>query len=114
MPSTHSSRSRNRPLGVTILCVLGFIGVFFSFFGMLGAMGHGGPLAIAGLLGLALVVGKAAVLYGLWTLQKWGHTWAVVVYCLAAILDLVSLNILAVIIDALIVAYLLSKADHFR
>ncbi len=114
MPSTYGSRSRSRPLGVSILCVLGFIGVFFSFLGMLGVMGGGGPLAIVGLVGLVLTVGKAAVLYGLWTLQQWGYKWALVLYGISALLNLVSLSIFAMIIDVFIVAYLLSKADHFR
>ena len=114
MSSTYGSRSRGRPLGITVLCLLGFVGTFFSFFGMLGAMGGGGPFAVLGLFGLALVVAKGVVLYGLWTLQYWGYKWAVILYGLSALLDLVSLNLLALIIDVLIVVYLMSKADHFR
>lgn len=114
MPSTYDSRSRSRPLGITVLCVLGFVGVFFSFFSMLGVMGSGGPFAVLGLFGLVLVVGKGVVLYGLWTLQQWGYKWALVFYGLSAILDLLSLSILSLIIDVLIVLYLMSTADHFR
>jgi hypothetical protein len=114
MPSTYSSRSRGRPLGITILCILGFIGAFFSFFGMFGVMGRGGPFAIIGLVGLALVAGKAAVLYGLWTLQYWGYKWALRLYALSAVLDLVTLSLFALVIDVLIVAYIASKVDHFR
>ncbi|MFC4451839.1 hypothetical protein [Halorussus aquaticus] len=58
MPSNYDSRSRGRPLGITILCVLGFLGVFFSFVGMLDVIGRGGPSAVIGLAGLALVVAK--------------------------------------------------------
>ncbi|WP_135854328.1 hypothetical protein [Halorussus salinus] len=114
MPSNYDSRSRGRPLGITILCLLGFLGVFFSFFGMLGVVGRGGPYTVVGLVGLALVVGKGVVLVGLWSLQEWGYKWGIRLYALAAVLDLVTLSILSLIIDVLIVAYIASKADHFR
>jgi len=114
MPSAHSSRSRSRPLGITVLCVIGFVGTFLSFFGTLGMIGGGGPFAIFGLVGLALVVGKAVVLYGLWTLQRWGYTWAVALYGLSAVVDLVTLSPLSLVIDVLVVAYLLSVADRFE
>jgi len=114
MPSNYDSRSRGRPLGITILCLLGFLGVFASLFGMLGVMGRGGPFAAIGLIGLALVAAKGVVLYGLWTLQQWGYKWGIRLYALAAILDLVTLSVVSLIIDVLIVAYIASKADHFR
>lgn len=114
MPSTYDGRSRSRPLGITILCVLGFIGTFFSSIGMLGVLGRGGPFAIVGLVGLALVAGKAVVLFGLWTLEEWGYRWAIRLYALAAVLDLITLSFLSLLFDALIVAYIASKADHFR
>jgi hypothetical protein len=114
MSSTHRSRSRSRPLGITILCLLGFIGAFLSFFSLLGMIGGGGPFAIVGLVSLTIVVGKAVVLYGLWTLQHWGYKWALRLYALSAVLDLLTLSLLALIIDLLIVAYIASKADYFR
>ncbi|UPV76355.1 hypothetical protein M0R89_19530 (plasmid) [Halorussus limi] len=114
MPSNYDRRSRGRPLGITILCLLGFLGVFASFFGMLGVIGRGGPFAVLGLVGLALVVGRGIVLVGLWTLQRWGYKWAIRLYVLSAILDLVTFSIVSLIIDVLIVAYIASKADHFR
>lgn len=114
MPSNYDSRSRGRPLGITILCLLGFLGVFFSFFEILGVAGRGGPFAVVGLVGLALVVGKGVVLVGLWSLQEWGYKWGIRLYALAAVLDLVTLSILSLIIDVLIIAYIASKADHFR
>ena len=113
MSSTYDRRSRGRPLGITILCVLGFVGAFFSFFGMLGTMARGGPFALVGLFGLAVIIGKTAVLYGLWTLQYWGYKWALRLYALSAVLDIVTFSIIALIIDLLIVAYIASKADHF-
>jgi uncharacterized membrane protein (DUF2068 family) len=114
MSSTYDSRSRSRPLGITVLCLLGFAGVFFSLFGALGKMGSASPFALLGLFGLALAVGKGIVLYGLWTLQQWGFKWALVFYGLSALFNLVSFSLLALVIDLLVVAYLLSKADHFR
>ncbi|MFC4451461.1 hypothetical protein [Halorussus aquaticus] len=114
MPSNYDSRSRGRPLGITILCVLGFLGVFFSFVGMLDVIGRGGPSAVIGLAGLALVVAKGVVLTGLWSLQQWGYKWGIRLYALAAVLDLLTFSVVSLIIDVLIVAYIASKADHFR
>ncbi|NHN61267.1 MULTISPECIES: hypothetical protein [Halorussus] len=114
MPSTYGSRSRNRPLGVTVLCLLGFVGSFFALFRTLGLAGSGGPFAVVGSLLFALVVAKIVVLWGLWNLQYWGYKWAVRLYGLSALVDLVTISPLALVLDGLIVLYLLSKADHFR
>ena len=114
MPSNYGSRSRNRPLGVTILCVLGSIGVVFSVIGSLGLMGRPGPGPILGLLALVLTVGQAVVLVGLWNLQQWGYKWSLVFYGLSAVLSLVTFEPLSLLFDVIIVVYLLSKADHFR
>lgn len=112
MSSTYSRRSR--PLGVTILCLVGFLGAFFSLFKLLGMLGGGGAFGILALPLLALLVGKVLVLYGLWTLKQWGYTGALILYSLSALLNLVSLSPLALLVDVLIVVYLLSKANHFR
>ena len=115
MPSTYDNRSqKKRPLGITILCILGVIGVVIAIFGSFGLMARGGPGPILGLFVLALSVGQAVVLYGLWTLQRWGYKWALVLYGLSAVLDLVTGSILSLIIDVLIIAYLLSKERYFE
>ncbi|WP_158059058.1 hypothetical protein [Halorussus halophilus] len=112
MSSTYGRRSR--PLGVTIICLVGFLSAFFSLFKLLGVMGTGGPAAVFGLVGLVLLVGKVIVLFGLWTLQKWGYTWSVLLYSLSALLNLVTFSVFGLVIDVLLVVYLMSKADHFR
>ena len=115
MPSPYGNRSRKqRPLGITILCILGVVGVVLGFVGSLGLMARGGPGPVLGLITLAVAVGQAVVIYGLWTLQRWGYKWALVLYGLSALLDLVTVSIFGLVIDVVIIAYLMSKADHFE
>lgn len=119
MPSTRDGRPSNRrpsgrPLGVTILCVIGAIGVFFGVIGSFGLIASGGPGPILGLVVLALTVGQGIALVGLWSLQYWGYKWSLVFYGLSLVLDLVTVDVLGVVISVLIVGYLVSKADHFR
>lgn len=119
MPSTRdrrppNRRSSGRPLGVTILCVVGAIGVVFGVIGSFGLIASGGPGPILGLVALALTVGQGIALVGLWSLQHWGYKWSLVFYGLSLLLDLVTADVLGVIISVLIIAYLVSKADHFR
>ncbi|USZ69952.1 hypothetical protein NGM10_16240 (plasmid) [Halorussus salilacus] len=114
MPSTYDNPSSDRPLGITILCILGAIGVVVSFFGGLGALGSGGAGILVGAFVLAVAVGQAVVLNGLWRLQHWGYKWALVFYGLSAVVDLVQFNALGLILDLLIIAYLFSVEDHFE
>lgn len=114
MSSTYSRRPRDRPLGVTILCVVAGLGALASLLGSLGMLGSASPFALVGLFGLALAAGKLAVVYGLWTLQEWGYKWALAIYALGALLSLVQFDIVGLLIDVLVVVYLTTKADHFR
>ncbi|WP_435181948.1 hypothetical protein [Halorussus sp. AFM4] len=114
MPSTYGSRSRNRPLGVTVLCLLGFVGALFSLIDSVGMLGVPGPGPVLGLLGLMLTLAKLVVLVGLWNLQRWGHTWALIFYGFAGVLALLTVDPISLVINVAVVIYLMSKGHHFR
>ena len=113
MSATHS-RSRDRPLGVTILCLVAGLGAALSLLGSLGRLATPSPLAIVGLVGLAVAAGKLLIIYGLWNMERWGYRWALALYALGALLSLVRFDLLGLAVDVLVVVYLTSKADHFR
>lgn len=114
MPSNYGSRSQNRPLGITVLCILGFVGAALSAIQSLGLMARPGPGPMLGLLALALTAGQVVVLVGLLNLRRWAYKLALLFYGLSAVLDLLTFSPLSLLFDVLIVVYLMSKADHFR
>ena len=114
MPSTYGRRSRSRPLGVTVLCLLGALGAVPSLLKLLGLLGGGGVFGLLALPSLVIVVGKLLVLFGLWTMREWGYRWAVALYSLSALWQLVTGSLGGVLLNAFVVLYLLLVADHFR
>ena len=114
MPSTYDTRSRSRPLGITVLCAVGVLKALVAVVEILGILGTGNPLALVSLFFLALVGFKLLVLWGLWTLQGWAHTWAVWLYSLSALANVLTLNVAGLVIDVLIVVYLKATMKHFR
>lgn len=114
MSSTYGRRSPDRPLGITILCVVAGLGALKSIVASLGMLGTPSPFAVFGLVGLALAVGKLVILYGLWNMAAWGYRWALAIYAVGALLSLVQFDVLGLLIDVLVVVYLTSKADRFR
>lgn len=114
MPSTYSTRSRGRPLGVTILCIVAGLGALRTVALSLGILSSPTLFGLLGLVPLVLAVGKLLVLLGLWTLRAWGLKWAVAIYTISALRNLLGVNSFGLIIDVVIVVYLLIVADHFR
>lgn len=117
-----------RPLGITVLAVLSFLGGLFLLLGGLGSLGLGVFLAAAagvgflfqilGLLALALGVFELAVGYGFWTLKPWAWTFAFVAFAIGILLDILRFfswggygfsNILISIVLAGIVIYYLNQ-----
>jgi hypothetical protein len=119
----------NRPLGVTILCILGWLGAIFAILGGLALLGIG---AIAGIVGsslggllgglgivlgiVVLIIGIAnlVVLYWLWQMKKQGWTWTMIIEIIGLVLSLVQMNVTGLIIPAIIVIYLWIKKDLFK
>jgi hypothetical protein len=90
---------------VSIIAIFLFIDAAFVGFPMLSAMINGTAIPVIPLL---LVVGLIAAGVGLLQGRQWGWYLAMVVVGLSILIDLVSGNLLSLIIDALIV-FLLTR-----
>lgn len=113
-PPSSGSHSPDRPLGVTIICALGILGFFLGFIPILDIASMGGSAGAA--LGLVLLVfnfAHLAIIVGLLNMSATALTWAYVYYGIDVVLDLVSLNILGMIISIIILAYLTSVSHKF-
>lgn len=111
---SESSRSPSRPSGITAVCLLGFVGAFVSYLGLVEVLKGGGLYAPLALLGIAFLVVKVVALFGLWSLQKWGYRWTLRVYVLSGLIDLLSLSALGLLFDALVVIYLAERVEYFE
>ncbi len=112
-----AGKNGNRPLGITILALLSFIGAIISLVAAFAApvlltsissayaSVAGGLLMVVGVIGaiIGLVVG-----YGLWTGRKWAW-WLEVILSVLSILSILTLNIVAFVIGIIIVYYMTRK-----
>lgn len=110
-PATYSSSKPSTPLGIKIICVLGALGGVVGLFMSLVAMGAS-PLL--GLFGLVISAAQLVVVHGLWNLRSWAFTVAIIVYGLSAVMDLLTANVLGLLISLIVVVYLVSKSHLFR
>jgi len=103
-----------RPLGVTIICLLGILGFLVAWIPIFGlAAGTSTTFLLA--LGLSVLnIASLAVLVGLWMMQRWAWILAIIFYSLTAVADLLAFNIIGLFISVLIVVYLLMLTDRFQ
>lgn len=115
-----SATRTSAPLGIKVICVLGTLGAGLGLVGGFGLMALGGAGVVLGPVVLVLSLAQLAAVFGLWTLQSWGWTLAMVLYGLDAVIDLVGLvlgdlgSILGLFIAVVILGYIYSKRDHYR
>lgn len=115
-----SANTRGAPLGIKVICILGFLGVGLGLLMGLGLMAYGGLGVLLGMFVMGLSVAQLGVIYGLWTVQPWGWTAGVALYALNVVLQLLNVvmgqasAILGVIISAGILAYIYSKRDVYK
>ena len=118
-----------RPLGLTIICILGFIGAIIGILGgiavfalapILGGLvgGEYGSLLgtgtmIIGIVTLIISIISLYAFYGLWNMKKWAWTWTMILEVISIILGLTSLSP-TVIIPVIVVIYLWMKKDIFK
>jgi uncharacterized membrane protein (DUF2068 family) len=119
-----------RPLGITIISILGFIGAFLTVIGGIALSSLGtfltamlGPLgALGALAGIALIVVgivQFVISYGLWKMKKWAFYIEMILLALGVVLGILSLvtgsftSIISIIIEALIIYYLYTKRTLF-
>jgi len=118
-----------RPLGLTIICILGFIGAIIGIFGGIAMFGlgaifgglisgmYGGLLGtiswIVGIVILIISIISLYAIYGLWNMKKWAWTLTMILEIISIILGLTALNP-SIIIPVIIVIYLWIKKDIFK
>lgn len=112
--SSTGPRGGSPPLGIAIICVLGGLGAIRGLLAALSVLGTGGPFVVVGLVLAGLALGKLAILYGLWTLQRWAWTWALVLYGASALVSLARFDLLGAALSVLVVGYVASKERHSR
>jgi hypothetical protein len=124
-----------RPLGITILAILGIIGGVLGLLGgcgaiaggaLVGALGAqagvgavaagGGLLSLLGIVALAMAVGWIAFGIGAWTLKPWAWMLGLILVGVSIVVALVTVltggdfgsQIIGLVIDAVIVYYLMT------
>ena len=116
----------DRPLGVTILCILSWIGAIILI--GLGAVGAIASIAIGSGLGLVLsltilIIGILLffVTFALWQLKMWAWWLVIILNVIQIVLGIGSAvsqgsagPIIGIIIPVIIVIYLWTVKDHFR
>jgi hypothetical protein len=119
--------AEKRPLGVTVICVLGFLGALFWIAG--GAMAVMGGAAL-GVIGAAPALGLVASATGIvtaiigvilllaffwtWNLMKKGWTLVMIMEIIGLILSLISMNIVGIVLALVIAGYLYMNKSLFK
>jgi hypothetical protein len=103
-----------RPLGVTIISILGFLGsiIIFSFSVVSLIQGEIFNIGTYILLGISVVAFIA--IFGVWQMKKWGWNFLMIVFSLSIILDFITFNIRLTPLTLIIVIYLWMKRKLFR
>jgi hypothetical protein len=130
-----TQQQQQRPLGITILAILGIIGGVMGLLGgcgaiaggaLVGALGAqagvgavaagGGLLGLLGIVTLAMAVGWIAFGIGAWTLKPWAWMLGLVLVGISIVVALVTVlsggdfgsQLLGLVIDGVIVYYLMT------
>lgn len=111
-----------RPLGVTIICILGIIAALLAIAGGAGALMLGGLLGIDLVMGLSLVSLVVAIitlisLIWLWQMKKMGWTLVMILEIISLIIMIAGfslMNTASIVIALIIVVYLYTKRTLFK
>jgi uncharacterized membrane protein (DUF2068 family) len=115
----------DRPLGVTIICILQFIGaiilIILGALLVLGGLFLGPLLAVVGAVFLVLGLISFFVTFGLWKLKSWAFWITIIINIIEIVTGIGSAvaagdysPILSIIIPLIVVIYLFTVRDHFR
>ena len=109
----------DRPLGVTIICILGFLGAILTIITGAIVLVLGGIYTSIGLIAsfgvLNLVIGTLLLLsfYWVWNLEKKGWTIVMILEAIGIITSLLTFNIIGVALPLVVIIYLYTKKDIF-
>ncbi|MBI4894497.1 MAG: hypothetical protein HY833_02065 [Candidatus Aenigmarchaeota archaeon] len=124
----RKSRIPERPLGITVISILNWIGAavqfvggvfllsfggFMSFMPMMGGL-FGPASQITGLVFMLLGLVTGIVTKWLWDMERRGWTWVVIFNGVSFVASLFSLNFVSTVISGMIVFYLWTKKEEFR
>jgi hypothetical protein len=99
-----------RPLGVTIICLIGWLGALLSVIGGLSTIWFFG----LGTISLILGVVTAIVLYWLWQMKKQGWMWTMVLEGILLLVALVQMDAVGVIVAGIVLVYLWMNKKLFK
>jgi hypothetical protein len=99
-----------RPLGVTIICLIGWLGALLSVIGGLSTIWFFG----LGIISLILGVVTAIVLYWLWQMKKQGWMWTMVLEGILLLVALVQMDAVGVIVAGIVLVYLWMNKKLFK
>lgn len=108
-----TDESPSPPPGIILLCFFGLMFSLLGFVFVLGLMSGGGLATALGAVLLVVNVATPAVLYGLFRLESWAWTGALLLYGSTALLQLFQLNLLGVVTALFITYYVYSKKDLY-
>lgn len=113
--STSPSRARrsSAPLGIKLVCVLGAVGAVVGLFGGLVGLGAGGAAFVIGTFAIGLSAAQLVVVWGLWTLQSWAWTLALLFFGFDLLVDLVGGNVLGALVAGVILVYVFSQGHRY-
>lgn len=121
--------SKKRPLGITILSLLGFISAAITLVVGAGIMLLGGAAflgtgtwmtafaAMGAALGIIFIIYgliQGAISFGLWTMQKWAWMVAMITYSVSLLYSLYTVDISTIIAGAIVISYLYIVRKKFR
>lgn len=114
-------REKTAPLGIKIICVLSALGVLIILLrsAIILLTGGGGSAVFIRLFFLALALGLTFDIYGLWTLQSWAWTWALVLFGADLLFNLLGIingdvsGIAGALVSLLILGYIYSKRELY-
>ncbi len=118
-------KSRNRPLGVTVMAIIVALNAIITILLGLTGLGLGFGLGlvfpvfgaftfIAAIFVTVWGVFGFYVAKGLWALDKWAWTWSLIWLIVDAVLALLVNNLFTVVMVAIVMIYLYTKKSLFR
>jgi len=116
-----------RPLGITIISILNWVGAASQFIGGVFLLSFGGLMSfmpmmgglfgpasqISGLIFVLLGLITGVVTKWLWDMEKRGWTWVIIFNAVSFGAGLISFNLISIVISGMIVFYLWTKKEDF-
>ncbi|MFX1519636.1 MAG: hypothetical protein ACFFCD_06930 [Promethearchaeota archaeon] len=109
----------DRPIGVTIICILQWIGAIVlialgALAAIAGLAGGYGWAFIAGAIMLILGIIMFFITFGLWQLKKWAWWITIILNVISIIFSAAGGAFFGVIIPLIVLIYLIIVREHFR